>query len=84
MLSYREVVGYLAANRPAGPAPVRGALLRRRRTGAWVFRVLFLDESGEPLTDRTTHRPLGYAVLARDCDEELNDMFGDKDLIVFE
>jgi hypothetical protein len=84
VLSYREVVGYLAANRPAGPEPVRGALLRRRRTGAWDFRVLYLDEASQPLTDQTSGRPMGYTVLARDCDRELHDMFGNNDLIIFE
>jgi hypothetical protein len=82
VLSYREVVDYLAANRPAGPGLVRGALLRRQRTGIYEFRMLYLDEADEPLTDRPGGT-VGFAVLARDCDEELRELFGYNDIIVF-
>jgi hypothetical protein len=84
VLSYQEVVDHLAATRPAGPGPVRGALLRRQRTGACEFRILCLDENDEPLTDGRTGRTIGFAVLARDCDEELHKMFGYTDLIIFD
>ncbi|MFI9814528.1 hypothetical protein [Saccharothrix variisporea] len=80
VLSYREVVGYLVANRP--PDAHRGVLLRRRRTGAWAFRLAFLGPDGDPLDDRGRVR--GHVVLARDCDDELRELFGDRDLIVFD
>jgi hypothetical protein len=83
VLTYREVADYLATNRPAGPSPVRGALLRRQRPGACEFRFLYLDEADGPLTDRIG-RTIGFAVMARDCDEELHQMFGPNDLIIFE
>jgi hypothetical protein len=83
VLSHREVVEYLATNRPDGPSPARGALLRRHRPGACEFRLLYLDEEDEPITD-WTGRTMGFAVLARDCDEELHEMFGHNDLIIFE
>src|SRR5262249_59337853 len=40
VLSYREVVDYMEANCPAGPGPVRGALLRRQRTGTCELRFI--------------------------------------------
>ncbi|MEJ2852672.1 MULTISPECIES: hypothetical protein [unclassified Saccharothrix] len=81
VLSFREVVGYLVANRPAGAE--RGVLLRRRRTGAWAFQLAFLGPDGDPLDDRAG-RVIGHVVLARDCDEELRELFGDRDLILFD
>ena len=83
VLSYQEVIDYLVANRPAGPGSVRGALLRRQRPGACEFRMLYLDENDEPLADQRTGRTIGFAVLARDCDEELHEMFGHTNLIIF-
>jgi hypothetical protein len=84
VLSYQEVIDRLAANRPAGSGSVRGALLRRQRTGACEFRMLYLDETDEPLADHRTGRTIGFAVVARDCDEELHEMFGHTDLIIFD
>lgn len=83
VLSYQEVVDHLTANRPTGSGSVRGALLRRNRTGACEFRMLYLDENDEPLADHRTGRTIGFAVLARDCDEVLYEMFGHTDLIIF-
>jgi hypothetical protein len=83
MLSYREVVYHLATNRPDGLSPARGALLRRQRPGVCEFRLLYLDETDEPLTDQTG-RTIGIVILARDCDEDLHEMFGHNDLIIFE
>ena len=83
ILSYREVVGYLAANQP-GPEAVRGALLRRRTAGRWVFRMFYLDAADQPVLDPRRGRRIGRNVVASDCDEELAELFGRADLIVFD
>lgn len=83
VLTYRETVRYLVENRPPGQVAVRGALLRRRQTGAWLFQLMFLNESNDPVADPVTGRTLGRTILARGCDEELTEMFGDRDLILF-
>ncbi|NUT95245.1 MAG: hypothetical protein HOY78_24790, partial [Saccharothrix sp.] len=81
VLSYREVIGYLVANWP--PDAKSGVLLRRRRTGAWAFQLAFLGPDGDPLDD-PAGRVRGQLVLARDCDDELRELFGDRDLILFD
>jgi hypothetical protein len=84
LLSYRQVVGYLATHQPEAPFLVRGALLRRERVGGWLFRLLYLDEGQDPMRDRHTGRLLGRSILARDCDAELRRLFTGRDLIIFE
>ncbi|GHJ48910.1 hypothetical protein Cs7R123_62520 [Catellatospora sp. TT07R-123] len=83
-LTYREVVDYFAAYDPRLPQPVRGALLRRRRGGAWAFRMLYLDADGHPLPDPGTRRLLSRTVHALRCDDELALLFADRDLILFD
>jgi len=69
-------------NRPSGYAVIRGALLRQRRPDSWVFQLMFLDEGNQPVRDPVTGRVLGRTVFARDCDEELHELFGARDLIL--
>jgi hypothetical protein len=83
VLSYREVVGYLAENQPTGESLVRGALMRQRNLLAWTFRLMYLDQDDQPLTDPRTGRTRGSIVVARDCDDELRELFGNADLIIF-
>lgn len=84
LLTFREVVSYLVDRRPAEAATCRGALLRQRERDAYVFRLLFIDATGEPIVDAESGRRIGRTVRAYRCDEELAEMFGSHDLIVFD
>lgn len=82
-LTHREVVRYLIELRPPG-ADVRGALLRKRLSSGYAFHLLFIDAAGNPLVDQRTGRRAGRSIRALDCDAELHDIFGAKDLIIFD
>jgi hypothetical protein len=84
VLSYREVVGHLAENRPASVPDARGVLQRKRRAGGWFFRVCYIDGNDDPVTDPRTGKIVGFTRIAADCDSELNELFAENDVIIFE
>ncbi|MEU9890113.1 hypothetical protein [Sphaerisporangium sp. NPDC051011] len=83
VLTFEEVATYLRENAKRAQA-ARAALLRRPRPGGWTFRIVFLDDTNEPVVDPATGRPLGRVVLADDCDDELRRLFAGKEMILFD
>ncbi|GGL14661.1 hypothetical protein Sme01_18520 [Sphaerisporangium melleum] len=83
ILTFEEVAAYLRENAKRAQA-ARAALVRRPRSGGWTFRIVFLDDTNEPVVDPATGRPLGRVVRADDCDDELRRMFAGKEMILFD
>ncbi|MCF6475384.1 hypothetical protein FAF44_44555 [Nonomuraea sp. MG754425] len=83
ILTYGEVVEYLALHRP-GVRGARGVLCRERAAGRWYYRLFYIDEHDAPVFDAHGRLMAAKSVLAARCDEELTELFGGADMIIIE
>lgn len=81
-LTYREAMEYFVNQHPQDDAVVRGALLRRPEGPRFRVEWRFLDQNNNVCTDRR-RRPYGRSVRVGGFDQELDEMFGGTDVIVF-
>lgn len=84
-LTYREVVKELVDHKPADPAIVKGAVLRKRlASGETELTLFYLDQYNEPVWGPNPKRPYGCRKRTKQLDAELTEFFGTKDLLIFD
>jgi hypothetical protein len=84
--TYKDIVEYFVDDRPEDDQIVAGALFRQKRSNSDAGILLvqsFLDSNNNPVYG-PTKKPYGRLILARNIDNELRQMFYDRDLIIFE
>lgn len=79
--SYADLIGYFASARPADPRVTQGAISREQSPEGTVISQVFLDSDGKVVT-RPDGRPYGRRFLAHFLDAELEEAFGEGDLII--
>jgi hypothetical protein len=83
LLTYSAVITYFVENRPDDEQIRCGALLRERRPRFWVVSFVFLNAGGTICT-RADGTRYGRTLRVRQFDEEMLELFSDKDLVIFE
>jgi hypothetical protein len=83
VLTYPDVITYFVENRPQDEQTRSGALLRERHRNLWILSFIFLNSEGSICShpDGTNY---GQRLRVRNLDEEMMELFSDKDLVVFE
>ena len=83
-LGYEEALGWFAKNKPDDARAVKGAMLRTRGgQRGWTITQVFLDAQSA-LVLKPDGAPYGRRIDALELDDELQDLFGDDDLVVVE
>ncbi|MEH2025806.1 hypothetical protein [Nostoc sp.] len=85
VMTYENAFKYFVTERPSDPeAEVkRGAILKQHHQQGYYLAQVFLDSYNNVLC-QANGKPYGRQLVARELDEELRDIFGDKDLIIVE
>jgi hypothetical protein len=82
-LTYRDVVKYFVEHRPAATLARKAALLRQKVGRQFYVQWCYLDAEGNLCVDGDGQR-LGQTAWVRSFDDELQGLFGQSDLVVFE
>ncbi|MEH2257213.1 hypothetical protein [Nostoc sp.] len=83
VMTYENAVKYFVIERPSDLKVERGAILKQHHQQGYYLAQVFLDTYNNVLC-QTNGKPYGRQLVARELDEELRDIFGDKDLIIVE
>ncbi|MEH1936694.1 MAG: hypothetical protein V7L14_23920 [Nostoc sp.] len=83
VMTYENAVKYFVTERPSDPEVKRGAILKQHHQQGYYLAQVFLDSYNNVLC-QTNGKPYGRQLVARELDEELRDIFGNKDLIIVE
>jgi hypothetical protein len=83
LLTFRNVVEWLTANRPAKPETIRAAVLREQCEGFLKVTTVYLN-SDDGLIVGSEGIPVGRSQRVRTLDHELSDFFGNRSMGVFE
>lgn len=80
-ITYDDAIKYFVSDRPRNSKIKKGAILRKAHFQGYHIVQMFLDKNNELVCD-SFGKPYGRQFVARELDEELQDCFGDKDLII--
>ncbi len=83
VMTYENAVKYFVTERPSDLKVKRGAILKQHHQQGYYLAQVFLDSYNNVLC-QTNGKPYGRQLVVRELDEELRDVFGDKDLIIVE
>ncbi|QIZ70667.1 hypothetical protein [Oxynema aestuarii] len=82
-ITYDDAIKYFVSDRPRNSRIKKGAILRKAHFQGYHIVQMFLDKNNELVCD-SLGKPYGRQFVARKLDEELQECFGDKDLIIVE
>lgn len=83
VMTYEEAMQYFVTNRPSDPRVKKGGILREPHPEGQFLAQLFLDGNNQ-IVYRRDGKPYGRYLVAKKLDEELEDTFDNKDLIIVE
>ncbi len=83
VMTYEEAMQYFVTNRPSDPRVKKGGILRQPHPEGQFLAQLFLDGNNQ-IVYRHDGKPYGRYLVAKKLDEELEDTFDNKDLIIVE
>ncbi|NMG09505.1 hypothetical protein [Brasilonema sp. UFV-L1] len=83
VLTYDSAIEYFVENRPPESNVVKGAILRGTEARGQSIIQVFLDKENQ-LVCMPDGRPYGRKLIARKLDNELDEAFGNEDLIIVE
>jgi hypothetical protein len=81
VLTFRSVVEWLTDHRPAAKS-IQAVLLRERQGGELRMTTVFIAPSGTPLADARGHLR-GRVQRALELDQELQEFFGSRSMVLF-
>jgi hypothetical protein len=81
VVTYREAIGYFVDHRPSDPNAVKGALLRERKSDSTFISWVFLDANDRICLD-ARGTPHGKRIKASALDPELEQLFGNNNLVI--
>ncbi|NES72372.1 MAG: hypothetical protein F6K24_47850 [Okeania sp. SIO2D1] len=81
-MTYDNAIKYFVSDRPNDSKIKKGGILRKSHLQGYHIVQMFLDESNELVCD-SLGKPYGRQFIARKLDQELQECFGEKDLIIF-
>jgi hypothetical protein len=83
LLTYTDVITYFVEKRPDDDLIQCGALLRAYDSKAWTMSFVFLDGANSICASADGAR-YGQTLRIKNLDEELVELFGGKDLVIFQ
>lgn len=83
LITYEDAIKYFVRDRPTNSRIKKGAILRKSHFQGYHIVQMFLDKNNDLVCD-SLGKPYGRQFVARELDEELQECFGDKDLIIVE
>jgi hypothetical protein len=83
VLTFRDVVTWVTKNRPNDKRVVKAAILRETSRRSLKVTTVFLDKDGQ-LVSGASGIPLGRAQRVGRLDQELEEFFGKRDMVLFE
>lgn len=82
-ITYSLVIEYFVTERPEDTRVKKGAVLRENHSQGYLITQVFLDNKNKLVCD-TNDRPYGRRIIAKKIDEELQNNFGNQNLIIVE
>ncbi|MUG98756.1 hypothetical protein F7734_43275 [Scytonema sp. UIC 10036] len=82
-ITYSEVVKYFVEQRPNNIRVKKGAILLEIDSQGYILTQVFLDENNNLVID-SSNTPYGRRFKVKNIDNELREIFEDKDLIIVE
>lgn len=83
VISYEEAISYFVVNRPLDPKVVKGAMLKYPHLKGYLFVQLFLDSENRPVC-QPDDIPYGRQIIVEKIDCELEEFFGEQNLVIVE
>ena len=83
ILTYKEVIQYFITDRPSNPSVKKGAIIRQPHKKGQELIQFFLDSNNE-IVYASNKKPYGCKLVAKQLDDELEDNFGNENLIIVE
>lgn len=83
IITYENTIKYFISNRPNDPRIRKGAILRQPHPQGYHLAQVFLDKNNQVVLS-PNGVPYGRQLVARELDEELLEVFGNKKLIIVE
>ncbi|MBW4600850.1 MAG: hypothetical protein KME29_14930 [Calothrix sp. FI2-JRJ7] len=83
LMTYDSAIKYFVTDRPSDSRVKKGAILRQPHKQGYHLAQVFLDSTNSVLCF-TNGKPYGRQLVAKELDEELKEIFGNKDLIIVE
>lgn len=83
LLTYEDAIQYFITDRPSDSRIEKGAILRQPHPQGQFLAQMFLDSSNQILYC-SDGKPYGRKLVVKKLDQELEDTFGTKDLIIVE
>jgi len=85
LLTYKDVINDVVSNRPNNPLIKKAAVLKKQTAdGEITVTICYLDKDNEPVWGDDPQNPNGCTIMTKQLDTELQEMFGEKDVIIFE
>ena len=85
ILTYKDVIEDLVKKKPNDPAIKKGAAMKKQQSDGQIeVTILYLDANNEPVWGKDENNMYGCRIITKQLDTELLNMFGDKDIIIFE
>lgn len=84
LITYDDAMKYFVSDRPNDPRIKKGAILRKCHAQGYHIVQMFLNKNNDLVCDSLFGKPYGRQFIARELDEELQECFDDKDLIIVE
>lgn len=81
--TFEDMVRYFVNNKPDNMGKIRGALLREKAFMGYKLTCVFIDADNS-IVVRKNGKPYGESLNVRSFDSELEDHFGDSDMIILE
>ena len=83
ILTYEEALEYFVANRPSDERVKKGFIARKRYSQGYFLLQYFVDDENNIVCD-SRGKPYGRKLIVERLDEELEEKFGEYDLIIVE
>jgi hypothetical protein len=83
VMTYKQAVGYMAANQSADGRIVKGAMYRDTHPRGFLFTQVFMDESNNVVLQQDG-KPYGRKIIVGRFDSELEAAFGTKNVVIVE
>lgn len=83
IITYEDVIKYFITDRPNDPRIRKGAILREHHPQGYHLAQVFMDKNNQVVFS-SNRVPYGRQLVARQLDEELLEIFGNKKLIIVE
>lgn len=83
IITYEDTIKYFITDRPNDPRIKKGAILRQPHTQGYHLAQVFLDKNNQVVLN-PNGVPYGRQLVARELDEELLEVFGNKKVIIVE